>query len=307
MQKLQCELCGSVDFQRTNDGFFQCQHCGCKYTLEQAKTILGGTVETTIGDAELNRRVENARAQIKIGQPADETIESIIRDFPASPKGYFLYFENIFEKVIKEPAQCSIDGNVAVSRYNSLYAIAKDSPEISDEADMFFNGYSTKIYNGLINGELPEEAARKIAVVPYPAIKKTYEIGKNNAALLKANNIGIVNTRSANVLAYCSDTLFISRKNSYCDYEWEMAWLPIAVCLGKEWYEKYKMPVKPLILTEKNIGEVVRFAKDTTRKIVVDKRICMWCGSKTKKALIGSSYKCSNDNCGAVYPLSDLM
>ena len=40
MQKLQCELCGSVDIVRTDDGFFQCQHCGCKYTLEQAKALL---------------------------------------------------------------------------------------------------------------------------------------------------------------------------------------------------------------------------------------------------------------------------
>ena len=42
MNKLQCELCGSVDFVRTDDGMFQCQFCGCKYTLEQAKTILSG-------------------------------------------------------------------------------------------------------------------------------------------------------------------------------------------------------------------------------------------------------------------------
>lgn len=46
MQKLQCELCGSVDIVRTDDGFFRCEHCGCKYTLEQAKAMLG-TVETT--------------------------------------------------------------------------------------------------------------------------------------------------------------------------------------------------------------------------------------------------------------------
>lgn len=43
MKKLQCELCGSVDFVRTDDGMFQCQCCGCKYTIEQAKTILSGT------------------------------------------------------------------------------------------------------------------------------------------------------------------------------------------------------------------------------------------------------------------------
>ena len=39
MQKLQCELCGSVDIIRTDDGFFRCEHCGCKYTLEPAKAV----------------------------------------------------------------------------------------------------------------------------------------------------------------------------------------------------------------------------------------------------------------------------
>ncbi|MBO7395618.1 MAG: hypothetical protein J6U16_05825, partial [Ruminococcus sp.] len=227
-----------------------------------------------------------------------------------------LFFENIFEIISKAPSSVHYDtsyyNNIinrvdVESRYNSLYVIAKGSPELSNEVDNFFNEYSTRIYNGLINGELSEEVALKIAVVPHPVIKKMYEIGKKNAELLKANNIGIVNTKSANVIAYCSDDIFASRHNAYCDYEWEMNWLQKGICLGKEWYEKYKMPIKPLILTENNIGEVVKFAKEMTRKIVVDKKTCMWCGSKTKKALIGNSYKCSNDNCNAVYPLSDLM
>lgn len=54
MKKLQCELCGSVDFVRTDDGMFQCQCCGCKYTIEQAKTILNGTeVRTKAIDFEI--------------------------------------------------------------------------------------------------------------------------------------------------------------------------------------------------------------------------------------------------------------
>lgn len=166
MQKLTCEVCGSNDLQRTDDGFFQCQYCGCKYTLEQAKALLG-TVETTIGDAELNRRVENAKAQIRIGQPAEETIESILKDFPASPKGYLLYFENIFETVVKNPAQCSINDNTAVSRYNSLYALAKDSSEITiDEVDKFFKGYSTKLHMGMLKGEVTVDGMLKIAAIP---------------------------------------------------------------------------------------------------------------------------------------------
>lgn len=54
MNKLKCELCGGVDFVRTDEGMFQCQFCGCKYTLDQAKTILSGTeVRTKAVDFEI--------------------------------------------------------------------------------------------------------------------------------------------------------------------------------------------------------------------------------------------------------------
>ena len=54
MQKLQCELCGSIDIIKTAENVFQCQHCGCKYTLEQAKTLIfGGEVKTKATDFEI--------------------------------------------------------------------------------------------------------------------------------------------------------------------------------------------------------------------------------------------------------------
>lgn len=44
MKKLQCELCDSIDIIKTAENLFQCQCCGCKYTLEQAKSLIRGTV-----------------------------------------------------------------------------------------------------------------------------------------------------------------------------------------------------------------------------------------------------------------------
>ncbi len=61
MQKLQCELCGSIDIIKTEDNVFQCQHCGCKYTLEQAKTLIfGGEVKTKATDFEITGGVLKA-------------------------------------------------------------------------------------------------------------------------------------------------------------------------------------------------------------------------------------------------------
>lgn len=40
MPAIICELCGSNDIQK-QDGLFVCQHCGTKYTLEEAKKLIG--------------------------------------------------------------------------------------------------------------------------------------------------------------------------------------------------------------------------------------------------------------------------
>jgi len=53
MKKLQCELCGSLEILKTADNLFQCQHCGCKYTLEQAKSLIVGTVVAVSPDFEI--------------------------------------------------------------------------------------------------------------------------------------------------------------------------------------------------------------------------------------------------------------
>lgn len=53
MNKLQCELCGSIDIIKIGEDVFQCQHCGCKYTAEQAKKILFGEVTFKAQDFEI--------------------------------------------------------------------------------------------------------------------------------------------------------------------------------------------------------------------------------------------------------------
>ena len=45
MKALQCEMCGSQDLVK-DGGFFVCQSCGTKYTVEEAKKMMvEGTVD----------------------------------------------------------------------------------------------------------------------------------------------------------------------------------------------------------------------------------------------------------------------
>ena len=126
MQKLQCELCGSIDIVRTDDGFFMCRHCGCKYTLEQAKAMLG-TVETTIGTAELNRLLKNAQTQADIGRlsEAESTYTEVTKQFPDDYRGWL--------GLLKVNCKIYLDGNriyLPGHKFNS-------SPLESEAAQLF--------------------------------------------------------------------------------------------------------------------------------------------------------------------------
>lgn len=60
MQAIKCEMCNSNDFVK-EDGYFVCQHCGTKYTVEEAKKLMvEGTVKIDNSDF-VKRYLENAR------------------------------------------------------------------------------------------------------------------------------------------------------------------------------------------------------------------------------------------------------
>lgn len=66
MKQLICEMCGSTELIK-EDGFFVCQGCGCKYSVEEAKKIMaeGGTNEQGAFQAEhssfVAKQLANAR------------------------------------------------------------------------------------------------------------------------------------------------------------------------------------------------------------------------------------------------------
>ena len=68
MKRLQCEMCGSTDLVKEN-GFFVCQSCMCKYTVEEAKKMMiDGTV--------------NVQGTVKIDTSSD--VENYFSKCPAS-------------------------------------------------------------------------------------------------------------------------------------------------------------------------------------------------------------------------------
>lgn len=85
MKKLQCELCGGLDIVKKADNLFVCQHCGCKYTLEQAKTLLSEADDLIIGANELRKELENAETLKKLGEYSRmlKIFDQLIYRFPS--------------------------------------------------------------------------------------------------------------------------------------------------------------------------------------------------------------------------------
>lgn len=73
MKQLTCEMCGSTELVK-QDGFFVCQTCGTKYSVEEAKKMMiEGTVDVTGSTVkvdrsnEINNRIENIKNEFNNG------------------------------------------------------------------------------------------------------------------------------------------------------------------------------------------------------------------------------------------------
>lgn len=200
MQKLQCELCGSIDILRTNDGFFQCQHCGCKYTLEQAKALLG-TVETTIGKAELERLLKNAKMQYELGEfsEAEKTYTEVTKQFPDDYRGwlglqrlsyrYYLYGDmSALSNIRISPSSDS--AQTLKKRFEICKKLCRSENtlnEIDQEWNRFWNYIAEQCKSGKFEyeGGCDPEVYKDIS----PAMYKVAKAGFENARIL--NSLGV--------------------------------------------------------------------------------------------------------------------
>lgn len=107
MQAIKCELCGNNQLIK-KDGFFQCEYCGTKYTLEEArKLFVTGTVQI-----EGNVSTKDADFVIKAGTLMKYNGESPIVTIPDNVKiiGNECFKDLAIEKVIIPDSITTIEG-----------------------------------------------------------------------------------------------------------------------------------------------------------------------------------------------------
>lgn len=191
MQKLQCELCGSVDIIRMDNGLFQCQHCGCKYTAEQAKAMLG-TVETTIGKAECERLLKNAKTYYDLEQysEAEKTYAEATKQFPHDYRGWLGLMRMWYRKCLSSTMTPDKEVTMKLQNYFNICQKLCDSKtitEITREWENFWNRIANMCrsgkqkYCGGCNPELYKDTS--------PAMYELSKCGLKNAEILNSMDV----------------------------------------------------------------------------------------------------------------------
>ena len=98
MKKITCEMCGSTDLIK-KDGVFECQSCGTKYSVEEAKKMMvegkvdvsGSTVKVDDSDKIVNYLMMAENAYDSSNQKeAENYCNKIIETEPNNYKAWLL-------------------------------------------------------------------------------------------------------------------------------------------------------------------------------------------------------------------------
>lgn len=134
MQAIKCELCGSNSFTK-EDGYFVCNHCNTKYTLEEAKKMMiEGTVNVKVDDSEeLNKLYQIARRarDEENNQNAAKYYEMILMKDPSSWEAnfYTVYFQAMSCKIGEIPTAATSVNNCISNTFKLIKENVSDVEE----------------------------------------------------------------------------------------------------------------------------------------------------------------------------------
>jgi len=132
MKALVCEMCESNDIVK-QDGMYVCQHCGTKYTIEEAKNLM---VEID-NSKKVANLYERARKSIEVDdlEHAAEYYKQILDEIPNDWEAYFYSYLGEFASFTNAQA-----GNVADKLGNTIpsaYEMAIDTENAEETAQRF--------------------------------------------------------------------------------------------------------------------------------------------------------------------------
>lgn len=127
MQALICELCGSNDIVKI-DNYFVCQHCGTKYSVEEARKMIGIVKIDKTEEAEKLLILARRAREENNCENAEKYYDKILQDDPNN-------WEAAFFQVYYKASQCNIKNiqSAATSVSNCISGVIKLISEGADD------------------------------------------------------------------------------------------------------------------------------------------------------------------------------
>lgn len=193
MQAIKCELCGSNSFTK-EDGYFVCDHCNTKYTLEEAKKMMiEGTVNVKVDDSdELKNLYELARRakSDNNSENAQKYYGQIVIKDPSNWEAnfYTVYYQSMNCKI----GEIGVAATRIISCEKTVFTLIKDNVNDADEqrkavdevasklisiSNMLFNAY--KNYYDDINIQIKNKFVQAYASTCSLCREIVYEGGNN--------------------------------------------------------------------------------------------------------------------------------
>ena len=157
MKQMKCEMCESTELMK-EDGFFVCQGCGCKYSVEEAKKLM---VEVEGGmSKKMENLYERARKSLEVDdlEHAAEYYKQILDEVPSDWEAYF--YSYLGEMTSFTNAQA---GSVAAKLGNTI----------------------PSAYDMAMKSGSAEEIAQRFQTITEQTVSRLVGIGLTGAALLR--------------------------------------------------------------------------------------------------------------------------
>ncbi len=151
MKAITCEMCGSNDVVK-QDGFFVCQHCGTKYSVEEAKKLMiDGTVDVSGSTVkidssmelqnlyELARRARNDNDSEK----ASHYYDRITVIDPSSWEAYF--YATYYRSKLGKINEIGSNANRLCNSEESIFKLIKENITNPDEQKKTVDEVATKL------------------------------------------------------------------------------------------------------------------------------------------------------------------
>lgn len=218
MKAVVCELCGSNDVMKT-DGYFVCQHCGTKYTLEEARKLMiegpvdvSGSVIKVDTSAELQNLYTLARRAKDSNniEDAAKYYEMILLKAPTNWEANFysicykamLYKSNQASSALLSVINCIEPTFLLIKQYisnaneraNAVFEVCQKLDEFSDILHLAADAYVSEHCSHL-NDRIVEEFERATDLhgkLPKVMCEKLYYVFSDDAEVMSTVGITIL-------------------------------------------------------------------------------------------------------------------